>query len=183
MTVELIGRCYVYRFFDANERLLYVGITSDVGSRFSDHRRTAAWWPDVSSCAVETTTGRAEAEYAEAVAILSERPLHNGVQPSVSGARERVLTNGVDLVRVVAEVEKLRREANEWHVRAVVAEAHNAAFRVRHELMRERLAWAQDDVRHADGLLAEVTARRSHDRAQVASTEPVSVGGDWGDER
>ena len=191
MTDELVERCYLYRFFDLDERLLYVGITRDVGSRFSDHRRSSGWWSEVATCAIETTPGRAEAEYAEAVAILAERPLHNTAQPSVHGTRERVRTHGIDVVRLVAEVERMRRESAEWRMRAIVAEAAQAAGWDAGQSMRENLRWARSDVRQTDALLAEVQARRSletmsaqREDTTVLAGEPGRAVGrsDWGDE-
>ncbi|MFD3762092.1 GIY-YIG nuclease family protein [Streptomyces sp. NPDC058622] len=34
----------VYRLYDAEERLLYVGITMNVKQRFADHQRLKFWW-------------------------------------------------------------------------------------------------------------------------------------------
>ncbi len=38
----------VYRLYDADETLLYVGITYDTKTRFADHKVNKEWWPDVS---------------------------------------------------------------------------------------------------------------------------------------
>lgn len=68
---------WVYRAFDADERLLYVGCTKNLGSRKADHRKRAPWYADaVSWTSVEYPT-RAGALAAEALAIDTENPVWN----------------------------------------------------------------------------------------------------------
>jgi predicted GIY-YIG superfamily endonuclease len=67
----------LYRMFDENERLLYVGITLDVGQRFTDHRQHKPWWQNVVTMKLEHFATRAELEAAERDAIVAENPLHN----------------------------------------------------------------------------------------------------------
>jgi hypothetical protein len=67
----------VYRFFDADSRLLYVGITCNPKMRFRDHQRLSHWWPAQQSVTVDWKDTRGEALAEEAAAILAEDPLHN----------------------------------------------------------------------------------------------------------
>jgi hypothetical protein len=68
----------LYRFYDADDRLLYVGISLHAAQRASEHRRDKPWWPDVARMNVEHLDGdRKTAEAAERRAIVNERPLHN----------------------------------------------------------------------------------------------------------
>lgn len=69
----------LYRFHDANGRLLYIGITLDPGHRWNSHRKTKPWWHDVTQVTVETHPSRAAVLEAERAAILAEKPLHNVV--------------------------------------------------------------------------------------------------------
>ncbi|WP_406227433.1 GIY-YIG nuclease family protein [Streptomyces anthocyanicus] len=39
------GHSGLYRFYDANRRLLYVGISRHMEVRWSAHRTAAKWWP------------------------------------------------------------------------------------------------------------------------------------------
>jgi predicted GIY-YIG superfamily endonuclease len=71
------GSCDLYRFFDADETLLYVGISLNAAKRASQHRKDKPWWPDVATMTVERHDTREAALEAEAEAIRSERPLHN----------------------------------------------------------------------------------------------------------
>jgi hypothetical protein len=68
--------CMVYRYRDADEQLLYVGITVNPERRESEHEMRL-FWPLVASASEvwypDTPTARA----AETVAIRTERPLFN----------------------------------------------------------------------------------------------------------
>ncbi len=37
----------VYRFWDASDMLLYIGVTENPDGRFGGHESTKPWWPDV----------------------------------------------------------------------------------------------------------------------------------------
>ncbi|MEU9947078.1 GIY-YIG nuclease family protein [Streptomyces sp. NPDC047939] len=69
----------LYRFFDEQERLLYVGITSRLRIRMTEHARDYAetWWPLVASRSVEWYQTRSEAGRAERTAITTEKPPYN----------------------------------------------------------------------------------------------------------
>lgn len=67
----------LYRFFNSEGRLLYVGITIDVNSRWADHSRQQHWWPQVADRTVEWFESRPVALEAELAAIRQERPVHN----------------------------------------------------------------------------------------------------------
>ncbi|WTC56865.1 GIY-YIG nuclease family protein [Streptomyces cellulosae] len=67
----------VYRFFNAADELLYVGITGDPRSRWVQHAAEKAWWSDVVRHTVQWLPSREAALAAEAAAIAAEAPLHN----------------------------------------------------------------------------------------------------------
>lgn len=67
----------LYRFFDADEQLLYIGITWDIASRFRRHAADKPWWSDVRRIAVEEHPGRAAVLAAETAAIKAEKPRYN----------------------------------------------------------------------------------------------------------
>jgi predicted GIY-YIG superfamily endonuclease len=66
----------LYRHFDENDRLLYVGISVDALSRLIQHKRSA-WWGEVATITIQRFATRDEALKAEAEAIRCERPKHN----------------------------------------------------------------------------------------------------------
>lgn len=71
------GRTALYRLFDAEERLLYIGITHNLKERFYQHSTTRPWWSSVANQRIEWLDTRVEAEASERAAIRSERPIWN----------------------------------------------------------------------------------------------------------
>ncbi|MEV8474858.1 GntR family transcriptional regulator [Streptomyces sp. NPDC051173] len=67
----------LYRLYDVDDRLLYVGITNDVTKRWLDHQCTKQWWALVVRKTVEWFDARVDAECAEIEAIKGERPRYN----------------------------------------------------------------------------------------------------------
>jgi predicted GIY-YIG superfamily endonuclease len=70
-------RTAVYRFYAADETLLYVGVTQRFGTRWSNHAKGKPWWPQVARQAVVWYDTRAEALAIETEAIKTENPVHN----------------------------------------------------------------------------------------------------------
>ena len=75
--IDFTRRTALYRFFDQEERLLYVGVAFDPEARWKDHATFKPWWPLVARRVVEWHDSRTEALIAEAETIRAERPLHN----------------------------------------------------------------------------------------------------------
>lgn len=69
----------LYRFFDSDDRLLYIGISLSAAKRAAEHRDSKQWWPDVARMNIEHlgAVPRSTAEHVEASAIRAERPLWN----------------------------------------------------------------------------------------------------------
>lgn len=80
------GRTALYRLYDANGTLLYVGITTNPRQRWTEHAMSKAWWDEVCSKTVEWFEVRIEAARAEAVAVRVERPMWNLALPSEDGS-------------------------------------------------------------------------------------------------
>ena len=80
-------RTAVYRFFDANGELLYVGLTNNTATRWDYHARRKPWWADVAGKSVTWYDDRPTAARAEAQAIRTEAPRWNIVIPSDDGRR------------------------------------------------------------------------------------------------
>lgn len=75
-------RWTLYRFYDRDGSLLYVGITGQGASRWAQHAAEKPWWLDVATIDVEHHPSLEAVIAAEADAIHDERPMHN-----VRGAR------------------------------------------------------------------------------------------------
>lgn len=68
----------IYRLYDADGCLLYVGCTSKtLEVRFRGHQRVKKWWPEVARVEQEQVTGWAAAHEVEFEAIRTEEPLYN----------------------------------------------------------------------------------------------------------
>jgi len=74
-----VGKTKLYRFFDADRNLLYVGISLSVVQRLQDHLAEKPWIPDNGTLSWTTYLDRSTAEQAERVAIRVENPRHNKV--------------------------------------------------------------------------------------------------------
>lgn len=79
----------LYRFFDTDGALLYVGITYDTEQRFASHKNSSPWWKDVAGQSIEWYDTRTLALAAESEAIKAEHPRHNvSGSPWAPGPRE-----------------------------------------------------------------------------------------------
>lgn len=67
----------LYRFFDSENRLLYVGISKFFEARIKQHYRNSSWFFESKYVTLEHYETRAEVEKAESIAIQTELPLHN----------------------------------------------------------------------------------------------------------
>lgn len=67
----------LYRHYNKDGRLLYVGVSVRVLMRLAEHRMGCAWYRQIAKIEIEWFNSRDEAMAAEAKAIREERPLHN----------------------------------------------------------------------------------------------------------
>lgn len=71
----------VYRAYDAEHRLLYVGLTSSsMRTRMALHKSKSEWFVLCSRVSEEKFDNRRAAEEAERLAIINEKPLFNKVK-------------------------------------------------------------------------------------------------------
>jgi excisionase family DNA binding protein len=76
-------RCALYRHFDGDGRLLYVGISLNALSRLAQHCDSSHWVKDISTVRMEWFVDRESALLAERKAIAQENPAHNLRRPGV----------------------------------------------------------------------------------------------------
>lgn len=118
--------------FDVDGRLLYVGRTMHVESRFISHRNQKPWWSNVANVRLEHFPDAETLAAAEVVAIRSEDPLYN--------VRDRVTENRF---RIPATPRKTPQRtivvaADEW---ADLGLAAKAAGIGRAEVLRQFAKW------------------------------------------
>jgi len=79
----------LYRHFDAQGQLLYVGISLSAVARLTQHRNSSDWYSQISRVEIQRFDTRSEAEGAEWEAIQKEKPIHNiiGNKPASRLAR------------------------------------------------------------------------------------------------
>ncbi|MDF5758773.1 hypothetical protein [Spongiactinospora sp. TRM90649] len=71
------GITALYRYFDDQDRLLYVGMTNDLSLRTRNHVRASDWMAFAVRSTIERYPSRSEAEAAEHKAISDESPIFN----------------------------------------------------------------------------------------------------------
>lgn len=74
---QAVDETFLYRHFDENGCLLYIGISLNVVGRLSQHREHSGWYRQIRSVSVESFPTRQDAVAAERAAIKMERPKFN----------------------------------------------------------------------------------------------------------
>lgn len=106
----------VYRYYDENEQLLYVGITGDNYKRQSAHRRGSSWFKDAVNATFEHFDTREEALEAETIAIRTENPMYNIAQTEnyATGSKLRLdFSAKVHLVQMLSEPDEGHNELHQ----------------------------------------------------------------------
>lgn len=67
----------LYRHFDKNDNLLYVGISASAIKRLIDHKSQSSWFNKTTKVTIEKFENRGAVIEAENKAILSEHPIYN----------------------------------------------------------------------------------------------------------
>lgn len=67
----------LYRMYDAEGALLYVGQTANIGRRLAAHATEKSWWSEVARIDLAHFANRDSATAAESHAIEAEAPRHN----------------------------------------------------------------------------------------------------------
>lgn len=67
----------LYRHFDKDGRLLYVGISLSAMDRMRQHKCKSSWFPEIANMTIQVFPNKKEAINAEREAIINEKPLHN----------------------------------------------------------------------------------------------------------
>jgi hypothetical protein len=159
----MTDQTYLYRFYDADATLLYVGITSGLVDRFEAHMKGKEWWRDVRNIVIERHETRADALHAERHAIQSEGPVYN-VQHGTAPPAKSISYSGRG--RDLASAAYLHYCLNAWN-------ASNAAggeiFGVTRQAFAKWIRYGMPVARSAEAAaLADATER-------VCATSPTRI--------
>src|SRR3990172_9525573 len=75
---------YLYRHYDRNGILLYVGVSLSTLNRLKQHEDNAHWFNDIVDIKIERCDSRQRALELERTAINKENPLHNRKRPALN---------------------------------------------------------------------------------------------------
>lgn len=106
----------LYRIFDHDDVLLYVGVSASLFARFRNHAGHKKWWSrvDMARTTYEWFPNRTLALVAERQAILGESPLFNVLGSDEDGYLRRLEAEGnVEMIRHVRLLTQARREYDE----------------------------------------------------------------------
>jgi hypothetical protein len=81
----------LYRWFDEQDRLLYIGITGNLAVRQDSHGKKSSWTDFAVRSTIERHPTRGHAEKAERLAIETEHPLFNHQYNDTPEARRRLI--------------------------------------------------------------------------------------------
>lgn len=104
--LTLVRRCALYRHYDADGLLLYVGISIDPEARQKAHRDGANWWRFSTTCDTDWYLTESDAATAERKAIVHEAPIFNrsaaNTERNARAIRYLVDHDALDLLRETA---------------------------------------------------------------------------------
>lgn len=76
---------FIYRLYDADANLIYVGITWNPHVRWSTHKTTKTWWTEVASIELWLCANERDARKWETACIKQQLPKYNrGQKPKVA---------------------------------------------------------------------------------------------------
>lgn len=110
-----MAKCALYRHFDKDGALLYVGISYNPFKRTGNHVFNAGWFGDVSRIDIEWHATREKALWFEELAIAKENPKYNSMRPAgiVDGSESEPARKGIRARKpeVQQEIDAIIQEA------------------------------------------------------------------------
>lgn len=160
----------LYRLFDEDGKLLYVGITKNPSVRFVHHKMEKSWWPNVVQKDITWFDSRTAAMRAEEEAIHQELPFWN-VSKSLTRKQARRATRRTWVRPQAVDV----AHGDSSRVLLAFATSRFRAEEARRNALREELASAIRAA-NADGVpqkdIAEVTEYTRQQVRRIVLTEP-----------
>lgn len=70
-------KTHLYRHFNSNNELLYVGISLSAFNRLSQHKESSKWFEEISNVTIQSFDNREDALKSERIAVQEENPKYN----------------------------------------------------------------------------------------------------------
>jgi hypothetical protein len=133
----------LYRYFDSEGQLLYVGVTKNQFQRQDQHSKIQPWWTDVASATFTHYESRNAAFAAEVYAIANDLPRYNKAGPTISQELKQHLMSVMDGNQadswhqdISQNMSKVMAEINEF---SLASESYKLAF-----AFDRSIAWGND---------------------------------------
>lgn len=150
----------LYRLYDADGTLLYIGISKSTMARMAQHAGQKSWWHEVARIEIAHVQGtRSHAEYEERIAIIQESPKYNKAHkdavllprpvPTVDDARKECHA----MIRALERQIKLQRDEIEHLESDIQATELHIASRLR-DIQRDK-----KDAAERAGVIAKLNQR------------------------
>lgn len=110
-TIDPRRQTTVYRLFDRDGRLLYIGSSVHPQLRWEQHAGEKLWWSSVTRATVDWYPDRASARAAELAAIRAESPLHNDKGTDKEETFPYQGTRGLSIETILRRAAKEHRKA------------------------------------------------------------------------
>lgn len=128
---------HIYRLYDCNGKLLYVGCTADIKSRMSMHKSSTPWYKEISTGTFELVDGKAAALDAKHNAIMNESPLYNKNKRTMPISRDLVKYHRYLAMHasIANKMAKLRSDG--WTLQKI-ADRHGLSRQRVHQILKNR---------------------------------------------
>lgn len=102
----------LYRHYDKDGKLLYVGVSLSAIKRLSEHVGISHWANDIASVTIEKFPNRKAVLDAEKEAITNENPIHNIMRPRISVVKKSREERLRDRLEEIAEQSRAELSAS-----------------------------------------------------------------------
>jgi len=89
--------CSLYRHFDKDGKLLYVGVSLNVVNRLAQHKNASKWYSEIAKIDIEQFATREAALEAEKNAVIKENPIHNIIRFKPNTYTTKISASRADL--------------------------------------------------------------------------------------
>lgn len=119
----------LYRHFDQNDELLYIGVTSNLFRRTAEHERSSPWFRDIARIDLRHFDSREDAIEAEDRAISNEKPKHNQTVNAFLDTKQAAAYLRIP-VKELMQLQKAGRGPSEVYVVSWRREPEEYSYRV-----------------------------------------------------